>query len=163
MSSLLLGAATIIAMATSVVLVKAADLAYPPPLAAPPPQYGELAPPPAIMPPRVIIVPGPAVVPHYNGAPVPPLVVGPSYGDPPPVAAGVPVAPRQPCAPVCGECGWRAGCTPHPESYPTPYDPLGPQAYPGPQTPSAAEPYSERYAPRVYSGPIDPYRAPYRP
>ena len=66
MRSVLLGAATIIAIATSVVAVKAADLAYPPPLAAPP-QYGELAPPPAIMPPRVIVVPGPAVVPHYNG------------------------------------------------------------------------------------------------
>jgi len=92
------------------------------------------------MPPRVVIVvPGPSAVPPYNGAPVAPVVVGPSYADPPPVVP------------------------PHPESYPTPYDPLGPQAYPGAQTPSAAEPYSEPYARRVYSGPIDPYRAPYRP
>ena len=163
MGSMLLGAATVIAMATSIVVVKAADLAYPPPPLAAPPRYGELAPP-AIMPPRVVIVvPGPRAVPPYNGAPVAPVVVGPSYGGPPSVAAGVPVAPRRPCAPVCGDCGWQAGCPPHPESYPTPYDPLGPQAYPGAQTPSAAEPYSEPYARRVYSGPIDPYRAPYRP
>ena len=97
MRSLVLGAATAIAMATSVG-VKAADLAYPPPIAGPP-QYGEVAPP-AVVPPQVIVVPGPMAVPQYNGASVPPPLVGPSYGVPPPVAAGVAVAPRRPCAPV---------------------------------------------------------------
>ena len=119
MRSLVLGAATAIAMATSVG-VKAADLAYPPPIAGPP-QYGEVAPP-AVVPPQVIVVPGPMAVPQYNGASVPPPLVGPSYGVPPPVAAGVAVAPRRPCAPVCGDCGWQAGCTPYPERYPAPYE-----------------------------------------
>jgi hypothetical protein len=163
MRSLVLGAATAIAMATSVG-VKAADLAYPPPIAGPP-QYGEVAPP-AVVPPQVIV--GPTAVPQYNGAPVPPAVVGPYYGVPPPVAAGVAVAPRRPCAPVwrCGVCDWQAGCTPYPERYPAPYESLGPQVYPGPQTPSAAKPYTGQYAPQVYSGPIGPDaadRGPYRP
>ena len=165
MRSLVLGAATAIAMATSVG-VKAADLAYPPPIAGPP-QYGEVAPP-AVVPPQVIVVPGPTAVPQYNGIPVPAPVVGPSYGVAPPAAAGVAVALRRPCPPVwrCGVCGWQAGCTPYPERYPVPNESLGPQVYPGPQTPSAAEPYSGPYAPRVYSGPIVPYaadRGPYRP
>jgi len=151
MPSLVLGAATVIAMALSVG-VKAADLAYPPPIPAPP-QYGEVAPP-AVVPPRVIVVPA-----------VPPPVVGPSYGVPPPVAAGVVVAPRRPCAPVCGDCGWQAGCTPYPKRYPAPYESLGPQGYPRPQTPPAPEPYSGQYAPRAYPGPIGPAvdRGLYRP
>ena len=161
---LVLGGAIAIAMATSVG-VKAADLAYPPPIAGPP-QYGEVAPP-TIVPPQVIVVPGPTAIPQYSGAPLPPPVVGPSYAVPP-LAVGVGVAPRRPCAPDsrCGVCGWQAGCTPYPERYPAPYESLGPQVYPGLQSPSAAEPYSSQYAPRVYSGPIGPYasdRGPYRP
>jgi len=155
--SLFLGAA--ITMATAVG-VHATDLAYPP-------QYGAVAPP-AVVPPQVI-VPAPAAVPQYNGAPVVLRLVEPSYGVPPP-AAGVAVAPRQPCAPDwrCGGCDWQAGCTQYPERYPAPYEPLRPQVYPGPQTQSAVEPYSGQYAPpppSVYSGPIGPYRAdrgPYR-
>jgi len=162
---LVLGGAIAIAMATSVG-VKAADLAYPPPLAGPP-QYGVVGPP-AVVPPQVIVVPGPAAIPQCSGAPLPPPVVGPSYAVPSPVAAGVGIAPRRPCAPDsrCGVCDWQAGCTPYPERYPAPYESLGPQVYPGPQSPSAAEPYSSQYAPRVYSGPIGPYasdRGPYRP
>jgi len=154
--SLFLGAAITMAAAVG---VQAADLAYPL-------QYGAVAPP-AVVPPQVII-PAPAAVSQYNGAPVVPRLVGPSDGPPP--AAGVAVAPRQPCAPGwrCGGCDWHAGCTRYPERYPAPYEPLRPQVYPGPQTQSAAEPYSGEYAPpppSVYSGPIGPYRAdrdPYR-
>jgi hypothetical protein len=158
MWSLFLGAAITVATAVG---VKAADLAYPP-------QYGAVAPP-AVVPPQVIVVPAPAAVPQYNGAPVPPPVVGHSYGVPP--VAGVAVAPHRPCAPAwrCGGCDWRAGCTPYPERFTAPYESLGPQVYPGLQTQSAAEPYSGQYAPpppQVYSGPIRPYTAdpgPYRP
>ena len=159
MRLLVLGGAIAIAMATSVG-VKAADLAYPPPIAGPP-QYGEVAPP-AVVPPQVIVVPGPTAIPQYSGVPLPRPVVGPSYAVPPPVAAGVGAAPLRPCA----ADGWRARCTQYPERYPAPYESLGPQVYPGPQSPSAAEPYSSQYAPRVYSGPIGPYasdRGPYRP
>jgi hypothetical protein len=156
MRSLFLGAA--ITMATAVG-VKAADLAYPP-------QYGAVASP-AVVPPQVI-VPAPTAVPQYNGAPLPPPVVGPSYGVGPP-PGGVAVAPRRPCAPAwrCGGCDWQVGCTPYAERYPDPHDSVGPQVYPGRQTQSAAEPYSGQYAPpQVYSGPIRPYTAdpgPYRP
>ena len=112
---LVLGGAIAIAMATSVG-VKAADLAYPPPLAGPP-QYGVVGPP-AVVPPQVIVVPGPAAIPQCSGAPLPPPVVGPSYAVPSPVAAGVGIAPRRPCAPDsrCGVCGWQAGCTPLPSA-----------------------------------------------
>ena len=115
MRLLVLGGAIAIAMATSVG-VKAADLAYPPPIVGPP-QYGEVAPP-AVVPPQVIVVPGPTAIPQYSGAPLPPPVVGPSYAVPSPVAAGVGIAPRRPCAPDsrCGVCGWQAGCTPLPSA-----------------------------------------------
>jgi hypothetical protein len=122
-------------------------------------RYGEVAPP-AVVPPQVIVVPGPTAIPQYSGVPLPHPVVAPSYAVQPPVAVGVGAAPLRPCAPD----GWRARCTPYPEHYPAPYEPLGPQVYPGPQTPSAAEPYSSQYAP--HSGPIGPYasdRSPYRP
>jgi hypothetical protein len=142
---------------------KAADLAYPP-------QYGAVAPP-QVVPPQVMIVPGPTALPQYNGAPVPPLVVGP-YGVPPPTA-GVALVPRRPCGLTwrCGACDWQPGCTAYPEHYPAPYESLAPRVYPDPQSQSAAgpysgEPYSGGYAPapQVYSGPIRPYAPdPYRP
>jgi len=119
------------------------------------------------------------VVPRYNGAPVPPAVVGSSpYGVAPPVgpavgiAPGTPLPPREACGPVwrCGNngCGWSPDCAPHPEHYSGPYGP-DPQVYS--EAPRPPEPYPGSYGspgPQVYSGreappPPDPSSGPYAP
>ncbi len=97
--------------------VEAADYAYPP-AAVGPPQYS-VAPPAAVAPPQLRVAPeAPVPAPRYNGAPVPPTVIGSSpYGVAPPVAPpgaapASPLPPRAACGPIwrCenGDCGWIA-------------------------------------------------------
>src|SRR2546421_10975066 len=91
---------TVIAIATvGAFSTKAADLAYPP--APGSPQY-DVAPAPGVTSPQVIIVPAPSAPPqyYYNGAPVPPPVIGsPPYGVAPPAVPGAGVAPGTPLPP----------------------------------------------------------------
>jgi hypothetical protein len=165
MRSLALGIAIVIPIAAFG--VEAADLTYPPPLVEL--QYGA-APPPVGAPPPVIVIPG-RPVPQYNGALVPPRVVGSSpYGVAPPVAPRVGIGSPAACSLVwrCGDrgCGWEPGCTSHPERYSGPYQSPSPQVYSGPEAPPTHEPYAEPSAPPVYSGPNGPNaseRSPYRP
>ncbi len=172
-----LGAASAIATTLSFG-VEAADFGYPP-SAGEAPQYG-VAPPWPVAPPQVLVVPGaPVGVPRYDGAPVPPPVVGhspyagaPSVA-PPGVAPGTSLSPRAACNPVwrCGNngCGWSPGCAPHPENYTGPYGAPGPRVYSEPPRPP--EPYSGPYGapgPQVYYGPEaqpdpPPYSGPYAP
>ena len=163
--------------------VEAADYAYPP-AAVGPPQYS-VAPPAAVARPQLRVAPeAPVPAPRYNGAPVPPTVIGSSpYGVAPPVAPpgaapASPLPPRAACGPIwrCenGDCGWSSDCAPHPNHYsgpsgspqvyseaPRPPEPYaGPYGSPGSQVYSGTRPLP---APETYSGTHAPVSGPYAP